>query len=333
VLLWARRGEASLILDQFRRADRDAVVMTLLVEVAFVANFALLYVTAFRAAGLPARPDRFLLITTASHVVNILSKTGGLAGIGLFLREARRTGQPAARVVAAYMIVYALSWLSFLLVLVCSLEMLYARGSLQAGEMIAAAVMIGLIVVVGAAIVVASRSERSLERVYLRGVRPLNGIAARLGHSPVAVEASVREHASELYGAVSEVRRNPAHFALPALHAVGVDLFSALMLFAVARALHSGISAETALAAYATSMLFSMVAITPGGLGVVEASLSVVLVSLGVPRHNAVAVALGYRAFEFWLPVAIGSVSLLLLRGSGGATARAGEDDGSIVAA
>ncbi|MBI5284553.1 MAG: hypothetical protein HY874_05610, partial [Chloroflexi bacterium] len=45
--------------------------------------------------------------------------------------------------------------------------------------------------------------------------------------------------------------------------------------------------------------------------------LSVLLVSFGVPRHHAIAAALGYRFFEFWLPLLLGAMSLHLLRDGG----------------
>jgi uncharacterized protein (TIRG00374 family) len=80
-----------------------------------------------------------------------------------------------------------------------------------------------------------------------------------------------------------------------------------------ARSVGAHISLDHALAVYAISLLFSMIAVTPSGLGFVEASLSVLLISFGVERQTAIAAALAYRLFEFWLPMALGIGSLALL--------------------
>jgi uncharacterized protein (TIRG00374 family) len=69
-----------------------------------------------------------------------------------------------------------------------------------------------------------------------------------------------------------------------------------------------------ALAGYAIALLFTIVSVTPAGLGFVEVSLSVFFVSFGVSRANALAITMAYRFFEFWLPIVAGSLSLFILR-------------------
>ena len=43
---------------------------------------------------------------------------------------------------------------------------------------------------------------------------------------------------------------------------------------------------------------------------------SVLLVSFGIPKTSAIAIALTFRFFDFWLPVLLGAASLLILRRS-----------------
>ena len=43
------------------------------------------------------------------------------------------------------------------------------------------------------------------------------------------------------------------------------------------------------------------------------ASLAVLLISFGLPKTNAIAIALAFRLFDFWLPVALGSLSLAII--------------------
>src|ERR1700744_941167 len=58
----------------------------------------------------------------------------------------------------------------------------------------------------------------------------------------------------------------------------------------------------------------SILSLTPGGLGVVEAALTAALVALGVPAGPALTAVLIYRGITFWLAVAIGWAVYLFLR-------------------
>ncbi len=90
------------------------------------------------------------------------------------------------------------------------------------------------------------------------------------------------------------------------------------------------------LLAYAVAGLLALIPITPGGLGIVEAGLSALLILAGVPAVDAVVATLAYRIISYWLPILVGPFAYLAFRlrygppGSGGGTAGAG---GTAVAA
>ena len=73
-------------------------------------------------------------------------------------------------------------------------------------------------------------------------------------------------------------------------------------------------------AAYGIANVLGAIPITPGGLGVIEASAAALLVTFGVDRHVATLAVLGWRLVNFWLPIPIGAaayISLRVPRGSG----------------
>lgn len=57
-----------------------------------------------------------------------------------------------------------------------------------------------------------------------------------------------------------------------------------------------------------------MIPVTPGGLGLVEASLSGFLVLAQVDASQAVLATLGYRLASYWLPLCAGPVAYALFR-------------------
>jgi uncharacterized protein (TIRG00374 family) len=67
------------------------------------------------------------------------------------------------------------------------------------------------------------------------------------------------------------------------------------------------------LLAYAAAGILALVPITPGGLGIVEASLSGLLVLAGVPGSEAFVATLAYRLAS-WLSLLAGLVAYALFR-------------------
>jgi uncharacterized protein (TIRG00374 family) len=85
------------------------------------------------------------------------------------------------------------------------------------------------------------------------------------------------------------------------------------LLFAL-RATGSHPRPSLVLLAYSASGVVALLPITPGGLGVVEASMSGLLVLAGVPGGNALVATLAYRLASYWLPLLAGLPAYLLFR-------------------
>ena len=68
------------------------------------------------------------------------------------------------------------------------------------------------------------------------------------------------------------------------------------------------------LLAYAATAVIALVPITPGGIGIVEASLSGLLVLANVPSSSAVLATLVFRLGSYWLPIIAGGISYILFR-------------------
>lgn len=283
------------------------------VESAYLLTLALFMTHTFRATGLPARLRRFVPLSLASHFVNVISKSGGLAGIALYARESRGEKYSAQQSSVAYLVQHFLGYLAYFAVLTATLVLLYLHGSLHAVELAASVVVISL----GAGIVVvgwyAVRSAARLERLMVLAGGPINGLARRIGRGPVIPLHRARDIAAEFHATVRAVMSRPARYLFPLVFALLVELLSVVILLVLAAALHAHISFVTAMAVYAISLLFSMIAITPAGVGFVEASMTFLLVSFGVDVPHAIAITVAFRLFDLWIPLAFGALSLAIV--------------------
>jgi uncharacterized protein (TIRG00374 family) len=68
------------------------------------------------------------------------------------------------------------------------------------------------------------------------------------------------------------------------------------------------------LLAYSAAGIIALFPLTPGGLGIVEASLSGLLILAGVHPSDAVLATLAYRIASYWLPLLAGPPAYLLFR-------------------
>ena len=85
-------------------------------------------------------------------------------------------------------------------------------------------------------------------------------------------------------------------------------------LLAALRATGASPQPSLVLLAYAAAGIIALFPVTPGGLGIVEASLSGLLILAGVRAGYAVLATLAYRIASYWLPLLAGPPAYLLFR-------------------
>jgi uncharacterized protein (TIRG00374 family) len=85
-------------------------------------------------------------------------------------------------------------------------------------------------------------------------------------------------------------------------------------LLAALRATGADPSPSLVLLAYSAAGIIGLLPLTPGGLGIVEASLSGLLILAGVRTGDAVLATLAYRIASYWLPLLAGPPAYLLFR-------------------
>ncbi|MCB8968968.1 MAG: UPF0104 family protein [Ardenticatenaceae bacterium] len=96
-----------------------------------------------------------------------------------------------------------------------------------------------------------------------------------------------------------------------ALLSIIFDMLTLSILFiAAGHAVNPGIL----LTGYGLPLLIGRVGFLPGGVGIVEATMTTLYVSLGVPNNVIVVVILGYRLISFWLPTLLGFPVALYLQ-------------------
>ncbi len=163
-------------------------------------------------------------------------------------------------------------------------------------------------------------------------VRPVRGVRGdRHGHGrPAAVGRPGGPGGAQPGPEEAEAHRGPAGAAAhqrnvirtvlgqqwweAALLSVGRLLFDYLCLLFCVRAVGADPRPSLILLAYAVAGVIGLLPITPGGIGVVEASLAGFLALAGLDGAQAVLATLAYRLASYWLPMMAGPIAYAAFR-------------------
>lgn len=100
----------------------------------------------------------------------------------------------------------------------------------------------------------------------------------------------------------------------PVLGAILNTAFDILTLYFVFLAAGHTISPGVLLTGYGLPLLIGKVSFLPGGVGIVEATMAAIYVSMNVPNQVIPVVILGYRLLSFWFPTLLGFPAALYLQ-------------------
>ncbi len=217
-----------------------------------------------------------------------------------------------------------------------------AAGGLAASSMLGVGALLALPVFVLPAILGGSAVNRGLQRTALLGLGgfvlfAICGLIFFATDKPLAVFARVAQRVwntlarpkrplegldRRLLGQRDAIRTalgqkwRQAVFLTTAR--LGFDYAS--LLFAL-RATGSNPRPSLVLLAYAATGILAFLPLTPGGLGIIEAGLSSMLILAGVSPTQAFLATLAYRLCSYWLPLMAGPVAYFLFRRRYGAKA------------
>ncbi len=222
-------------------------------------------------------------------------KSAGAAGLAVFVRHGRRRGHQPGAVVVACVLTAVAAFLALGGLLAIAIGVLAATDRLT-GWWIAAAVgfsLYAVVVIVGAVVVIRSRSTVSWawDRVQRLRRRP-----------PTPMPTG-------WFDALDVGCRRPTGLVRLVGHAVLGKLLGATVLTAALAATGLDVGPSDALIVYATALAASMVAIVPGGVGVVEGSLVALLVADGADAGPAALAVALFRVLDLWLPVLAGFIA------------------------
>ncbi|WP_052441185.1 lysylphosphatidylglycerol synthase transmembrane domain-containing protein [Streptacidiphilus anmyonensis] len=290
------RRELDAALRLLHRVDLDRLAVAGALEAVSVVALAALERWLLRAAGSPVRLGVMTAVTAGANAMSGALPGGGVLSLGWTVRQLQRRAVAFATAAAALAAAGAVSIV--VLVLLLTVGALIADPAGPAPQL-REGVLLG---VASAAALVLLLAALSL----WPGLRAAGGRAwRRLGTG----RPGVARFQASVEGIGSELRRlgpDPRGWGEPLLLSAlnwGCD---AGCLLCCLWALRLPVPWRGFLLAYTLTQLLSSLRVTPGSLGITEASLAALLVLYGLPAEQAIAATLLYRGLSFWVLQPIG---------------------------
>ena len=301
VALFTQRGNLHSALHELAFVNGWWVLAAVVAEFGSIFVFGLLQRWVLRIGGATLALGPLLVISLANNA--IANTVPGEPAVSSAFRyhEYRRRGASGAGsgwAILTIIIAQAIGMSSLLLFGVI------VTIATSASASITGVALIGVLVIVFAGSVLVRRD------LLLRFLRVLVRVAQRVTGHPRG-DAASRVHAT--IDRMREIRLSPLETARVIALALGVwALDLACLLFAFT-AVHAPVPWHGVVLAYGVAQIVAVLPIVPGGLGLVEGGLTVVLVAYGSTRVHALSTVLIYRAVSFWLAVIVGWMCFGLL--------------------
>jgi uncharacterized protein (TIRG00374 family) len=296
VVLFGERGDLVAARHQFRHLASGWLAAAVLAEGTSLAVFGFLQHRVLRLAGARiALPGMVALSLANEAVANTVPGGPALSCVYRYRYYRQRGATEASSGWTVFTVVIAQSIsMSLFLLLGAGVAMLASATIRGAG--IAA---VGLVIVIAGGAVLVRRD------LVLRLAAALVRISQRVTGRPRSVariEAALAR--------MQEIPLSARSTVSVAVIAVGVWACDFLCLLCSFAAVHAAVPWNGVLLAYCAAQVVSALPLVPGGLGIVEGSLAVILAAYGVARVPAISAALAYRLVSFWLSIAVGWVSV-----------------------
>lgn len=300
-LLFGKRGELAAAWRQISGAAPGWVALAVGAESVSLLAFAWLQHRVLRLSGTTIpMPGLFALALANDAIASTVPGEPAVSSAYRYRYYRRRGASGASAGWAIFSTLIALA-IGMSVVLLLGVVIALAGSTSMAG---AGVTIVGLVIVLAAGAVLVRRDlVLALAGAAVRGLRRVTG------HPRGSLAARVE-------GTLARMREIPLSGRSTAgIVVIAAAVWSAdfLCLVCSFHAVHSGVPWRGVLLAYGVAQVVGSFPVVPGGLGLIEGSLAVVLVAYGAGRIPAVSAVLAFRIVNFWLPIAVGWISVALI--------------------
>jgi putative heme transporter len=294
LLLVGKRGDLTAAGRQLGHLNVAWLAAAVLAEAMSIWMYGYLQHRVLRLGGAIIPMPALMVVSMANDAIANTVPGGAVVGSAYRYRYCRRRGVSGA--IAGWMVFTVLVAQAIGMCLLLLLGVLVAlAGATSAADV--GVTIVGLAIAALSVTVLVRRDVLlRMAGALVRAVRRVTGHPR--GDIGVRIDATLAR--------MREIPLSARSTALVVAIGTGVWFCDFLCLVCAFRAVHARIPWYGVLLAYGVAQVVGSLPVVPGGLGIVEGSLAVILAAYGAGRVPAVSAALVFRLVSYWLVIAIG---------------------------
>jgi phosphatidylglycerol lysyltransferase len=306
--------ELHKLLHAFAQGSWLLLVLAAVIQLVFFAIYTLMTKYAFRVVHLKRKFFELVPLVFGSIFVNVLAPTAGQSGTILYADDAARRKESSPKAVIGSVIATIASYIAFSFILGFSLVYLKSFNMLNDYEVIGAIIFVFPTFIPGILIFTAHRSPKTTVKILNVIYRIYRKVMKIFHKKPKLTKQWPEAVANEFYEAADSISENRLYLAQTLALAFVAHVVNIVSLVIIFEAFEIKIFYGALIAGYAVGEMVRIISPNPEGVGVTEAAMAVIFASFGVPLISATAISIIFRAYNFWIPLAIGFAMLHRLR-------------------
>ena len=308
--IFTHLAELQLILQVLSQGDWRWMLAAVAVQLVWLVNIAAAFQSTYHLVGVRERLSHLLPLTMVANFLNVVAPSYGIGALAVLIADGRRRKKPAAKVSTAVILFIVYDYLSFMVVLAVGLIILAKHNALDTVLITASAFAISIAVVLITLTLLGIQSAERLGQAVLSLTNLINRILRPFLRREFISLSRSQRFADDFSEGLQQIRSSPSGLILPAILALTQKVLMIAILYLVSVAFHYPFNFNTLIACFSTSYLFTIVSITPSGVGFVEGAMTLYLKALQVPLATSAVISVAYRSITFWLILVYGIVAI-----------------------
>lgn len=299
VLVITIRGQLANTVENLFRVHAWALLLIIPVELLNYDAQARLYKSLFSIVGNELSYRRLYVASLELNFINNVFPSGGLTGISYFGVRMRGQGITGAKAAVVQLLKLVLLFLSFEVLIVFGLFCLAIEGRMNNLILLVAGMLTTVLVIGTAGFAFIIGSERRIAGFFTWATRALNKILSifRRGEDTINVERA-REIFEDLHNNYMDIRSDKRRLKTPFFWAFMANLWEVMAVYVVYVAFGHLVNVGAVILAYAVANFAGLVSVLPGGVGIYEGLMTLVLTATGVPSRLSLPVTVMYRVIN-----------------------------------
>jgi len=308
VAIFLVREDIKKAFQDLGRVNAIALLLMIPLQIQNYAAYAHLYQEFLRILGVNQPFKLMFKVALETNFVNNVFPSGGVSGFSYFAARLKPRGVTTAQSTLTQTMRFVLTFASFVILLFLGLFMLSLGGSASNMTIFITCSLAFLTVfaIVGGIYVASSKSRihtfsqtlTKLVNRVLQFVRPK--------HPETISLKRVEKVFNEMHENYNLLREKFPQMRRPFFYSMLANITELSTIYVVYIAYGQFVNPGAVIIAYALANFAGMIAVLPGGIGVYEGLMTVVLVSAGVPAGLAISVTVMYRILNMLISLPIG---------------------------